>query len=382
MKKSLFYLLIVVVIAGWIGTLMARDAGYVLIAYDGATLQTSLWVMLGILLGLGLVALYFYRLFHIVGGAAKRLSTWKEGEQLSRSTKLASKGLIYLQEGSFERAEKFLLSAAKASEYPAANFIYAAKAADRQGLSKKREEYLKKARLADADAKTEQSIAVASAEMAAMRGEWQACLGFLQNSDINKLTLALKTQCLTKLEDWQSLEEIFPQIRKYEDATTCLELERKLVLAKFSQPAHSDNVLIKKYKKVSDTLRGEEVILMSLFRALKSEKEKEALLRKALMKNWQPALVEVYGALGKETLKRRVKTAEAWLEVHNQDAALQFCLGQLYEALGDRERAKLYYTKSVELGGNQKAGSALAKLLISDGELEKSSENLQQLTKA
>ena len=56
MKRGLFILLIVIVVAGYLGTLIARDPGYVLVAYNGYSMQTSLWVLVGLFLGFFLAA--------------------------------------------------------------------------------------------------------------------------------------------------------------------------------------------------------------------------------------------------------------------------------------------------------------------------------------
>ena len=145
MKKNLLVLLLVVVFAGWIGTLIARDAGYVLISYDGITIQTGLWVMIGMLVGLSVSVLYLARFFRFFGGANQRIRQWGENKKRRNALVLSSKGMIFLQEGNFERAEKFLISGAKESEFPAINYIAAAKAVDKLGLADKREGYLREA---------------------------------------------------------------------------------------------------------------------------------------------------------------------------------------------------------------------------------------------
>ncbi len=56
MKRGLLLLLVVIAVAGYLGTLIARDPGYVLLAYDGYSMQTSLWVLVGLFLGFFLAA--------------------------------------------------------------------------------------------------------------------------------------------------------------------------------------------------------------------------------------------------------------------------------------------------------------------------------------
>jgi len=47
-KRQLVILLGVIIAAGYLGILIAKDPGYVLIAYGNYSLQSSLWVMLGL----------------------------------------------------------------------------------------------------------------------------------------------------------------------------------------------------------------------------------------------------------------------------------------------------------------------------------------------
>ena len=46
MRTLLFLLVIMMAIGGVLGLLMRQDSGYVLIAYDGITIETSLWVLI------------------------------------------------------------------------------------------------------------------------------------------------------------------------------------------------------------------------------------------------------------------------------------------------------------------------------------------------
>jgi len=50
MKRSLVVLLVLIVAAGWLGTLIAEDPGYVLITYGEHSVQTGLWVFFGVVI--------------------------------------------------------------------------------------------------------------------------------------------------------------------------------------------------------------------------------------------------------------------------------------------------------------------------------------------
>ncbi|MFT7687407.1 MAG: HemY protein [Candidatus Azotimanducaceae bacterium] len=380
MKRNLLFLLLVVVFAGWIGTLIARDAGYVLISYNGATIQTGLWVMIGILFGIGVIVHYLARLFRFFLGAKTKALQWGDNKKRRNASILSSKGMIFLQEGNFGRAEKFLISGAKESEFPSINFIAAAKAADKLGLVEKREAYLREA--LSSNAKASSAVKMASAEMAAEREEWQTCLDHLGACEKNSTSIELKKRALIALEDWTGLAEIMPQIKKVQSNSSkspdrAESLEKTILIEQLSRGDVSDEIAVKMFKKAADTLRDDEDVLRILASSLNNEKEAETILRNALKRTWHPSLLEIYANLGPDTLKKRLKTAEKWLQEYVDDAALLFSLGQMYEISGDREQAKLKYERSIEIDKNKPASQNLAKLLAFDGDIEKSNEYFQ-----
>jgi len=50
MRKLLFLLVIMMAVGGVLGLLMRQDSGYVLVAYNGITIETSLWVLVALLI--------------------------------------------------------------------------------------------------------------------------------------------------------------------------------------------------------------------------------------------------------------------------------------------------------------------------------------------
>ena len=288
---------------------------------------------------------------------------------------MTTRGLIYLQEGEFERAEKFLISGATNHESPVINYIGAAKAAETRGDSEQREAYLRQALTTEDSAK--QAVAIASAEMAMGRDDWQSCIKHLREVKDNLSTLILKREAFLHLEDWQALQKLIPQLRIQRNEASVDQLEKQVVLKLIEKVDASDEELSASFKNSSESIRQDETVILEFCRAISNEKEAETTLRKALKNSWSDKMVEAYGSLGDETLKQRLKTAEGWLKNHEDSASLQLCLGRLYEASGEREKAKQLYESSVEGGNLTGASHALANLLAFDGDFEKSNEYLR-----
>ena len=152
MKRTMIFLLVIIALAAWLGTLAAKDPGYVLVSYDGATLQSGLWVMLALVTAAIFAIYYTIRLFAVGFSMTGKVQHWSQTRKKSRSTNQTGRGLIYLQEGNYARAEKFLVSGAQHHDVSAVNYLAAAKTAEARGDPEKRESYLRLALSADPQA--------------------------------------------------------------------------------------------------------------------------------------------------------------------------------------------------------------------------------------
>jgi HemY protein len=375
MKRSILVLLIVVVLAGWLGTLISRDPGYVLVSYSGSSLQTSLWVALGLLgVTIGLVY-YGLRVFRIMTGSGGQLRNWRDGRNKSRAYESTVKGFRFFLEGDFKRAEKFLLSGSQNNDLPAINYLLAARAANNLGNDERRESYLRQA--IDADSAINQAAELASAKMSAARGEWAKCLDSLSRLKPNESTVLLKKEALLGLGDWKGLHELLPTLKKYLDKEAFHTFEKEVALARFSEEGLSDQSLKANYKSLSGEMKKESEVVGAYCRIMKNEADTEAVLRQAIKGNWQPELLERYGNLGLETLEKRLKQAQSWHKSHGDDAALQLCLGILYEASGDRAKARDAFERSISLQSSRQANVHLAGLLSFDGDYAGSNDHLK-----
>ena len=102
----------------------------------------------------------------------------------------------------------------------------------------------------------------------------------------------------------------------------------------------------------------------------------EPLLRSAIKRSWDSDYVSLYGDADFDTLKVRRKVAEGWLKQHEEDPALHYCLGCLYELSHEASMARESFARSVELGGSYKGHEKLGFLLAQNGEFESSSQHL------
>ena len=202
MKRGLLFLLVIIAVAGYLGTLIARDPGYVLVAYEGYSLQTSLWVLVGLFLGLFLAAYILFRSVNLVRFGSGVVREWREARKEARTIRLTQKGLRLLTEGEFDRARKFLDGAGEDSDARGINFLSAAKAANNQGDHQARETYLRRA--VETDPSLSRAAIVLSAELALRRKDPAAALIALDSIKLNGYAAELKLQALKMSGDWRA----------------------------------------------------------------------------------------------------------------------------------------------------------------------------------
>ncbi|MEZ7972221.1 MAG: heme biosynthesis HemY N-terminal domain-containing protein [Pseudomonadales bacterium] len=372
MKRGLLLLLVIIAVAGYLGTLIARDPGYVLVAYDGYSIQTSLWVLIGLFLGFFLAAYLLFRSFNLFKYGRGVVVEWREAKKEARAGKLTQKGLTLLAEGEFDRARKFLDGAGENSDAEGINFLAVARAANNQGDHRARETYLRQA--VEADPSLVRAASVLSAELALRRKDPAAALTALGSIKLNPYAAELKLQALKMSNDWRASMAALPGLRKLVPTES---FENKIVLTALKAEAGDDAALNRLFRSLASSVRNSPEVLTQYVKSLSYKAHAEPLLRAAIKRSWDAAYVSLYGDADFDTLKVRRKAAEGWLKLHEKDPALHYCLGCLYELSNESHMAKESFTRSVELGGSVKSHERLGLLLAQNGELESSVQHLK-----
>ncbi len=376
MKSSLLKLLFAIVLAGVLGTLIARDAGYVMLSYGGHTLQTGLWTFIGLLVVALAASVYAYRLIRFLLSTGGLVRTWRSDRQKARARRLSAQGMAFFNAGEMDRAYRFLFDNAEIIDNSATNYLYAARAANALGNIEQREQCLRLA--IEADPGWRQGVLVAAAEMDFESGNHEQALRALDDAGSSETVSRLRSKVLFELRDWDGLNKLLPSLKKLMQEDELLELQTRMTIERLTD-ARNDDELKAAFSKQPQAVRHNETVITLYCRKLGGEAEAESAIREALGREWLPFLLPLYGELGKETLFRRIKSAEGWLRHHSDDPVLQLCLGQLYEANGDAEKARTAFQKSVDLGGPAEASGHLGRVLAFDGKYKESSE---QLTRA
>lgn len=369
MKRFLIVVLLVIVAAGALGTLAHRDPGYILITYQDHVLQTSLWAGLIILSATLFVGYYGVKLIRGFLLTGKVFSNWRSNQAQRRAANLTRKGMLLLYAGDYERAARFLKSAADDTESPVVNYLGLAEAFHYVGDEEAREKYLRLAVEADPDAS--QSAALLSAKLRAERDEWPEVLDSLEKARNSRVALDLKKRAYQALEDWDSLEAMLPALHRVEDTSA---LKHDIAMARIHLP-DATNKKAELRKLTVDERKDTDVVLAYVDGM--AEKQAEGVLRKSLQDNWDRNLLIAYAELGAATLDKRLKQVRTWEKQRSDDAALQLALGILLEEQGERQQAKAYYEKSHANRPSREASERLAHLLAFEGNYQDSTQYLK-----
>ena len=355
---------------------LLADPGYVVINFRGYVIEMSVPVLAGLAVALVLVVWLIRKL--IV--APRRLGEAAGRYRSARSGKKLTKGMIAVAEGNFSRGEKMLGRAASTSDSPLFNYLQAARAAHLQGQDNRRDEWLRLAYKETPEAAN--AILLTQAEFQLDRGQSEQALATLrrleEDSRNHAHALALMGRLYFKLEDWASLAELLPRLRK----NTQLEPE---TLDRWTIRVHQQaldsaadvEVLDQAWKGVARKLRSDLTLLIAYYEGLvrlglhdRAEKELAAALRT----DWRGPLVRLFGLVEATDTTKQLKRAEGWLKNHGEDpdlllAAARLCLRN--ELWG---KARSYLETVITMRPTPEAYREYGNLLTQMGEADAAAE--------
>lgn len=385
--KRLVLLYLFLVGAIYLGLHIQKDPGYVLISIGHWTIETPLWVTLTILL------LCFFVIYFLLG-TAKRVSRlggfWQRfRERLTRrrSHNRTKAGLIAYSEGKWEEAETQLLKALPGSKTPLINYLVSARAAEAQGHSALRDQYLRSA--AEIIPEADMAVGITQTELQLDSHQYEqahATLTHLHQVDPKHpyvLTLLLKLYL--KIEDWKALKLILPQLRRYTNIneTELQDIERRthIGLLKHYGVKKDIEALQDTYHDIPRYLKHHVDITYLYADYLNQNNESataENVLRHAIKKTWHDKLVKLYGSLKTDKANKQLHFLEQQLSTHEDNPALLLALGQLSFSLKLWGKSRNYLEKSARLCDQPETRFELGRLLQTLDEHHEAEEHFKQ----
>ncbi|WP_418138358.1 heme biosynthesis HemY N-terminal domain-containing protein [Marinomonas sp. RS-M-Aa-14] len=235
MRKLLFLLVIMMAIGSVLGLLMRQDSGYVLIAYNGVTIETSLWVLITAMVITLFVMSWIKRILFILLRPSNSLAKVTGNLAQKRASRNTIRGMLELVGGNWNKAEKLLTNSAEKVPYPLINYISAAYAASEQDEPERSKALLRLAHQSTPEA--EFAIGFAQSQIQIKQQHYEGALASLLRlqklKPKHKQVLKMLVTVYTQLKDWDALLSLTPTLKKdgIFDDDNMLELERNAFLA-------------------------------------------------------------------------------------------------------------------------------------------------------
>jgi HemY protein len=355
---------------------LLSDPGYVVIDFRGYLVEMSVPVLVLLTVTLfGLVWLVRKIILapRRIGEAAGRYRSARSGQKMTR-------GMIEVAEGNFARGERMLARAASTSDSPLFNYLQAARAAHLQGRNDRRDDWLKLAYQEVPEAAN--AVLLTQAEFQLDQGQHEQALATLRRLDENSKdhghALALMGRLYFRLEDWESLRQILPRVKKHSQvkAETLAAWTVRIHQEQLDRATDSEAIAAV-WKDVPKPQKSDISLLEAYYRGLmrtgqhqRAEKE----LASALKSNWRGPLVRVFGLVEGVDASKQLKKAEGWLSNHSEDpdlllAAARLCLRN--ELWG---KARSYLESVISLRPSPEAYQEYGALLNQMGEADAAAE--------
>ena len=372
MKKLISWSLVFIG-AVLISTLALLDAGEVTLKWDGWQVDTSVSFLLALTL---VMLLVFYALVRLWIWLVSLPARWRHYRQIKRyqTAQLSlSKGLIAQEESDWAQAEKQLIKSAKLSENGLVHYLTAAKMADMQQASARRDQYLTQAR----ENFPQETVTIGLVEAKLLRGKEPAMAAIIL-SELHRLqpnhraVLSEYVYQLRQQKQAQTLQSLMPQIKKHGglNREELAQLETEMLAMRIAQVTDMSE-LEPLWQGLTTKQKLNPVILSEYVRFSMNHQAFNGLaewIEKSLKQQWDESLVYQYGRIQFGPAYDRLKKAQAWLSNYPQSAVLFLTLGRLACQSQLWGQAHGYLRESLRLQPELETFHALAQCYEAEGQ--------------
>ena len=359
----------------WLGIIMHRNPGYILVSYQNWSVETSLWFAV---VALVVMFLLFYTLLRFSSGVSSiaiRVKQWISNRRKRKARTQTTLGLYDFVEGNWKLAEKKLIRAAKYSDMPLINYLAAAFMAQRQCALTRRDNYLLLAQKTDIDHPI--VVGLTQARLQIFNQQWEEALATLQHlhqlRPKNAFILQLLEQAHLELKDWIGLKTLLPILRKRRafsieeinqlELKVCSEL---LLLSKTNNTVEIKWNELPRYLQKQPALAA---IYVEYLLANNKTEEAEDVLKMVLHKILDERLLELYAVLPSNNPIKKIARAEKWLKENSENATLLLCLGRICKQQKLWGKARQYLERSLRLSATPAVYSELGQIMETQNDL-------------
>ena len=364
--------LLLLIIFSLVAVLVVRDdPGFVMVRYKDFTVETTLAFALVALIVSVVVLFYCFKLLRGFWRLPGVMSRQSRNRRIDKSRRQLSQGLIDLAEGRFGQAEKNLVRMVDFSDSPLLHYLAAARAAQLQGKYDERDNYLMAAHEANPDA--EVAIGVTQAELQLAHAQNEQALATLTHlhsvAPKHDYVLMLLARVYTVLDDWTSLVGIMPEVsrKKLFKPEQLHEMELAAYGGMLERAAaQGQGAFDQAWSKVPKALQTDAAMMHSYLGVMADNRwysgSAEQMIAKSLDRQWDDAMIEVYGRFESKDANAQLARAEKWLQEYGQNESLLLALGRIAIRARLWGKAQGYFEASMGARATPAAALALAEL--------------------
>ena len=362
------------------GALLAQvlltDPGYVAVSFRGYVVEMSVPVLV-----LGLVAAYVVvRLLTHLWNARRAIARARQHRQEDRARRGLVSGVLELAEGNWHAAEQTLSRSAGDGEVAAAHYLAAARAAELQGATDRRDQWITKA--LEAAPGERAAVLITQSEFHLKHKQFEAALTALEQLDAsgeqNPRGLMLLARVYRHLGRWEKLDALEPKLRGLKSVPAALrdEIAAQVAIDRMQAAGVARNAeqLESAWQKVPKSLAHQpDIVVVHARNAMVcgDHPAAEKALSTLLSKRWDEAAVLAYGDVESPEPLAALETAEHWLPDHPDDAALLLTCAKLSIRAELYGKARSYLEASLAIRPRLEAYQLLASLLEQLGERDR-----------
>jgi len=390
--RSLFlYGVLGLLLGAGLVTLVEQDPGYIYVSWQDTSIETSLWFGITLALVTWMLAALLLKFITKILRSRLTLMDWLGSRKSRNATALSNRGLINFVEGNWEQSRKQLLRAARYTEAPLLNHLIAARASFRLGDVDEARRQLGIAETIDGDAGI--AVELTQAELQLTAGQYEQALATLvrarANANKHPYVVELLARAHLQLEDWESLREILPELKKYKlNASGHLsDAEERMWLGLMSsaiEAPDAEGALEKLWRSVPAEFKSQRRFRQHFIEQLRSLKAYGALERwviEFLDNEWDATLVDSLGRFTPKQPKKLLKTLERWLAQQGKEYPLMMAAARVALHAHEWDRAEAFLLEASQQEDAAEAAWLLSALYRATGRQEEAVKLLEQASR-
>ena len=376
--------LAIALLAALLGTLIASDAGYVVVGIRGWEIATSVWAAITALLVLAVLVYSTMKLLNLMWLRNSKIADWFSAKRTLNSQRQTLQAIEEETNGNTVEAVRLLVAAGQQSPNPILHFLRASELASRIGAKDKAEELrLDAAKLGDNELSVFKRLNDALELMGRQdkRQGLRALRRLLEDHPRCAPALLTLVRHCHDVEDWVGALEYLDVLSRLSFVAD-EEIYELLVTSWIGRIRQADPLAVSNvWHAVPRKMKQEPGVLVVYVDALREKGDLDKAiheLERSINRRWDRQTVLAYGLVDGNA-EKQLTTAEGWMKEHADDATLHLTVGRLHRRLGKNEDARSHFERSVSLDGVLDAKLELAELHIESGEIQEASDVIARL---